>query len=193
MLQLAHRDGLVSALVLALRQLSATEVEPAHRVMREAAVDLVARHGKGPWENFTPIDTLEHMAATRFVGGVFDGAEVVAAFSLRWTAPAWYDLSLFRYPEDPAAYLFDFAVTPARQGQGIGRWCMQQIDALAIAHGCDSLRFDAYDAPAGAGPFYRKLGYHLRGHMVFNRVPLLVFEKTFRSQSRRTRPTALVQ
>lgn len=54
---------------------------------------------------------------------------------------------------------------------------MSEIETLAISKSIHSIRFDAYNANAGAGKFYEKCGYQLVHKGSFNSVDLLYFEK----------------
>jgi hypothetical protein len=51
-------------------------------------------------------------------------------------------------------------------------------DACAVARAwpADAIRLDAYDADAGAGPFYLKCGFEHRGHVVYRGDPLVYYE-----------------
>ena len=68
------------------------------------------------------------------------------------------------------------AVAPARQRQGIGRWLLDRARDAARAWPADAIRLDAYDSPAGAGPFYARCGFTPHGGAVYRGVPLLYFE-----------------
>ena len=74
-------------------------------------------------------------------------------------------------------YLTDMAVLPARQRSGIGRFLLAEAETLARQWPGDSIRLDAYDAPAGAGPFYTKCGFRQVGRKSYRGVPLLYFER----------------
>jgi GNAT superfamily N-acetyltransferase len=56
-------------------------------------------------------------------------------------------------------YLLDMAVLPDLQGQGLGRRLLREAQAAAKSWPADALRLDAYDTPAGVGPFYAKCGW----------------------------------
>ena len=158
-----------------------SEIERVHTIRRACARDLGVRFGPGHWATCTSLQHLQKEAERKDLFVVYHHREIVATFALTDEPPEFFDVRNFQHPDDPALYLSSMAVTPTLQCHGIGRWCMQQIDAITIAGGCLSIRFDAYDSPAGAGPFYEHCGYQPRGQIVFNRVPLILFEKTFRS------------
>jgi GNAT superfamily N-acetyltransferase len=62
------------------------------------------------------------------------------------------------------------------QRQGVGRRLLEEAKIVAAAWPCDAIRLDAYDAAAGAGPFYAKCGFREVGRMTYRGVPLIYFE-----------------
>ena len=75
-----------------------------------------------------------------------------------------------------ALYLHDLAVTPAAQGQGLGRRLIEKAIGAARAWPADAIRLDAYDAPAGAAAFYASCGFREVGCATYRNVPLIYFE-----------------
>ena len=71
---------------------------------------------------------------------------------------------------------------PGKVNVETGRKIQAAMDRLARDDGRLALRFDAYDAPAGAGDFYRKCGFRQCGGIVYRGVPLLLFEKAWRRE-----------
>jgi GNAT superfamily N-acetyltransferase len=57
--------------------------------------------------------------------------------------------------------------------------------ALEVARDwpADAVRLDAYDAPAGAGPFYEKCGWEERGRVVYRKCPLIYYERLLNVES----------
>jgi hypothetical protein len=53
---------------------------------------------------------------------------------------------------------------------------LKEAEATARAWPADALRLDAYDAEAGAGPFYEKCGFREVGRVSYKRNPLVYFE-----------------
>ena len=50
-------------------------------------------------------------------------------------------------------------------------------DAAELAALHQTIRLDAYDAPAGAGPFYSRCGFREMGRVIYRKVPLVYFEQ----------------
>jgi GNAT superfamily N-acetyltransferase len=71
------------------------------------------------------------------------------------------------------------AVTPLKQGRGIGRWCLSEAERIAKAWPADAIRLDVYDAEAGAGRFYASCGWTEVGRAVYLGVPLIYYEIFF--------------
>jgi GNAT superfamily N-acetyltransferase len=69
------------------------------------------------------------------------------------------------------------AVAPDRQSRGIGRACVDAAVALCTEAAASALRLDAFDANAGAGPFYQKCGFRDVGRVTYRSVPLIYFER----------------
>lgn len=68
------------------------------------------------------------------------------------------------------------AVAPELQRQGIGRLCVEEVKKNCRQWPADGIRLGAYDAPAGAGPFYRKCGFRDVGRALYRGCPLAYFE-----------------
>jgi GNAT superfamily N-acetyltransferase len=69
------------------------------------------------------------------------------------------------------------AVAPELQRGGAGRTLLEHADAIARALPADAIRLDAYDAAAGAAPFYARCGYREVARTAYRGVPLVYFEK----------------
>jgi GNAT superfamily N-acetyltransferase len=104
-----------------------------------------------------------------------DGTEVVGTLRLTTTKPWAIDIKYFAKAGRPL-YLLSMAVSPSRQRQGVGRWCLEEAKRLARAWPADCLRLDAYDADAGAAPFYARCGFKEVGKNTYRAVPLIYFE-----------------
>jgi GNAT superfamily N-acetyltransferase len=104
-----------------------------------------------------------------------DGGAIIGTLTLQTKKPWAIDASYFK-PCPKALYLINMAVAPDRQRSGVGRALLAEALVVARAFPADTIRLDAYDAPAGAGGFYRKCGYTHVGGKVYRGVPLLYFE-----------------
>jgi GNAT superfamily N-acetyltransferase len=99
----------------------------------------------------------------------------VATLRLATKKPWAIDRATFT-PVARPLYLTTMAIAPTLQRRGLGRQCLVQALSLGRAWPAQSLCLDAYDAPAGAGEFYRRCGFREVGRATYRGVPLLYFE-----------------
>jgi GNAT superfamily N-acetyltransferase len=143
-----------------------------------AAVSLAARFGPGPWsppphQVAQRLGTVPGRSCVRV--GRRDGT-VVSALRLQTKKPWAIDVTWFS-PADRPLYLTDMLVDPAHQGMGLGRAALEDAMRTAVAWPADAIRLDAWDADAGAGPFYVRCGYTERGRVVCRGTPLIYYER----------------
>jgi GNAT superfamily N-acetyltransferase len=100
---------------------------------------------------------------------------IVGALRMETKKPWAIDLRYFT-PVARALYLHDVNVDPPVQRAGVGRLLIERTKAVAREWPVDAIRLDAYDGPAGGGPFYRKCGFTEVGRAVYRGVPLIYFE-----------------
>lgn len=139
------------------------------------AEHLTQRHGKGPWSSETTEKGVLYALRTKRVFVAREGAEIVGALGLTTKKPWAIDTSYFSECRKPL-YLLAMAIHPAKQGQGVGRRCLELAKEIARAWPADAIRLDAFDAEAGAGPFYFKCGWTEMGRVVYRKAPLVYYE-----------------
>jgi GNAT superfamily N-acetyltransferase len=104
-----------------------------------------------------------------------DDDHIAGTFTLQRKKPWAIDISYFT-PCQKVIYLINMAVAPDRQHTGVGRLLLDEAMRQAQGLRANAIRLDAYDAPAGAGGFYRKCGYAHVGGKSYRGVPLMYFE-----------------
>jgi GNAT superfamily N-acetyltransferase len=145
--------------------------------VRVAAADrLTLDFGMGHWSSRTDERSVLRELTSNQIIIVRSGDDVVGTASLQRKKPWAIDLAYFTACGEPI-YLINMAVHPGVQRRGIGRALLDHALELARAGGADAIRLDAYDGLVGAGEFYRKCGYQLRGGKTYRKVPLLYFER----------------
>ena len=144
--------------------------------MRIAAADRLTRDfGDGHWSAHTnEASVIRDIRASRVIVARAAGV-VVGTVTLQTRRPWAIDVTYFT-PAAKVVYLTNMAVVPERQRSGIGRALLDEALAQARAVPFDAIRLDAYDAPAGAGEFYRRCGYRHVGGKSYRGVPLMYFE-----------------
>ncbi len=145
-----------------------------------AAEDLTRRFGHGFWSS-SPSERgiLANMRLPKFSRTLIARSKgrIVGTLRLATKKPWAIDTSYFT-PADKPLYLTGMAVHPTHQRKGIGRLLMKEAAVQAKAWPADAIRLDAFDAAAGAGPFYAKCGYREVARVVYKKDPLIYFELT---------------
>jgi|SRR5437899_9446889 len=147
--------------------------------LRTAAADhLSHRYGQGPWSSpSTERGVLRHLSRPKFSRTLIasDGPQIIAVLCLQTKKPWAIDVAYFTSVKK-ALYLIGMAVHPERQGEGVGRMILKEAEAHARTWPGDAIRLDAWNADAGAGPFYAKCGFRETGRVVYRQAPLVYFE-----------------
>jgi GNAT superfamily N-acetyltransferase len=161
--------------VLRARRIDAAEVDVAHAILADCGRALAAQ-GYDNWNPPYPVDKMRGEATTRQIYLVHeDDGPPVATYTITTIMPDPFPPSIFA-PGVPAMYLNRLAVLPSRWRGGLGRACMDDVEARARAAGCRVVRFDAFRDNGAVHAFYRRLGYVERG--AFHKdVPVLCYEK----------------
>jgi GNAT superfamily N-acetyltransferase len=139
------------------------------------AQHLTARHGEGHWSGRTTEKGVLFSMRSSNVHVARSDTHLVATFALATRKPWAIDIRYFQ-PATRPLYLVNMAVAPDLQRQGLGRLCIQDAIRLARSRPADALRLDAYDAAAGAGPFYARTGFREVGRTSYKLTPLIYFE-----------------
>jgi GNAT superfamily N-acetyltransferase len=149
---------------------------PALAALRSAAARaLTERYGQGHWSHEATergvLNDLRH--AEVWIGRRAN--KVLGTFRLATKKPWAIDKSYFTDCRRPI-YLTNMAVHPDVQRQGIGRLCLEHaLERVRLWPG-DAIRLDAYNAEAGAGPFYARCGFREVGRVVYRNDPLIYYE-----------------
>ena len=158
------------------RRITADEVEVAHAILAACGRALAAA-GHRNWDPPYPIERMRAEATSREIYLVSEDGAPVATYTITTTMPHPYPPAIFA-PEVRAMYLNRLAVIPARWRGGLGRACMDDVEARARAAGCRAVRFDAFRDNEGILDFYRRLGYVDRGPFVVEKIiPVICMEK----------------
>ena len=159
------------------RLVAATPADAAEiaALRHDAGEDLTRRFGKGHWSGAASEKGVRFDLRTSQVWVVRSRGRIIATLRLAARKPWAIDTSCFTPCVRPL-YLTSMAVAPDRQRTGVGRRCLEQAIRLARDWPADAIRLDAYDAPAGAGEFYRKCGFREVGRRSYRGNPLVYFE-----------------
>ena len=145
-------------------------------LLTETARHLTSVYGKGHWTHqSTEKGVLFGMRGNAKVLVVRQDNVIAGTLRLTTKKPWAIDTAYFTRVNQPV-YLVDMAVRTDLQRTGIGSYMLQEVTPFAKSWPAQSVRLDAYDAPAGAGEFYQKCGYKEVAHVVYKETPLIYFE-----------------
>ena len=139
------------------------------------AQDLTRLHGRGHWSYETTERGVLRAITTARVLVVRRNAAIVGTLQLQTKKPWAIDRTYFTEVPRPL-YLTAMAVHPSMQRRGIGRYLLQEACSAAREWPAQAIRLDAYDAEAGAGPFYAKCGFREAGRVIYRGTPLIYYE-----------------
>lgn len=152
---------------------------PAIAALQNAAAGaLTARFGEGHWSSLVSERGAELSLRNARVRVGRSGKRIVTVLRLATKKPWAIDVSHFT-PVKKALYLTGMAVSVTHQRRGLGRQALEDAFSIARDWPADAIRLDAYDADAGAGPFYGRCGFAERGRVVYNGNPLVYYEHLF--------------
>jgi len=180
---MANRFGAIAAWLDTTMKLAfadATESDAAVLAALHSAVaqDLTQRFGQGFWSSApTERGVLANMRMPKFSRILITrtNRRILGTLRLATKKPWAIDTAHFTAARRPL-YLTGMAVHPDFQRKGIGRLLLKEAEAVARAWPADAIRLDAFDAEAGAGPFYEKCGFREVARVVYKQDPLLYFE-----------------
>jgi GNAT superfamily N-acetyltransferase len=160
---------------LRFRDAAEKDVAAIASLLNATSGALTARFGEGRWSSMTSERSVElSLRHGRLRVGVI-GKQIVTTLRLATKKPWAIDVAYFTPAKRPL-YLTGMAVSVAHQRKGLGRSALEDARTVAAAWPADAIRLDAYDAPAGAGPFYERCGYEERGRVVYRDDALIYFE-----------------
>jgi len=145
-------------------------------LLNAVAADLTERFGIGHWSS---VMTDKMVRANMKRASVFvlrDDDRIAATLTIATRKPWAIDRKFFT-PAARPLYLIAMAVAPHQQRRGLGRACVAEAIERSRDWAADALCLDAYDAPAGAGDFYRKCGFVEVGRATYRTTPLIYFER----------------
>ena len=150
---------------------------PALAALHGAAADrLTSMFGEGRWSSRpTEGNVLRDIRTSRVIVAC-DAAGLAGTLRLATKKPWAIDPKYFT-PVARPLYLLSMAVAPRCQRGGIGRRLLDEAVQIARVWPADALRLDAWDAPAGAGEFYRKCGFSEVARVEYRASPLIYFER----------------
>ena len=148
-----------------------------YQIIVNCGRSMYEKYGLEHWYPFIDIEIFKKMIEKNDIYGVYQNGVAVATFNLSLEPRDYYYSCLWSNPAQPATYLGHLAVDPTVQGNGLGKWCIYQIEEIAKKNGSKAIRFDGLSIHPWLTLFYQKLGYLPRGILKPRQWDLLCFEK----------------
>ncbi|MDZ4876660.1 MAG: hypothetical protein CLLPBCKN_006095 [Chroococcidiopsis cubana SAG 39.79] len=177
-------EELQSTMELKLRSVRAADIPSLHEILVVCGLDLQERFGLDYWLPPYPLEKMRQDLEDKRIYCISVGREVVATFTLETKMPSEYTRYgkiHWQVVDVSAMYVHRLAVLPTWQGQGLGTWCLQAIENLAINSDCGAVRLDAVKMNSKLSVFYQRQDYRLVGELIYDPETLFndafVFEK----------------
>jgi len=154
----------------------AADVDAVARLLADAGRALAAQ-GFRNWDPPYAADRVRRDVAEREVWLVTEDGVPVATYTLADAPTRPYEPPPWPEPSRPALYLNRLAVDPARQGAGVGGWCLTAIDARAAALGARAVRCDVLRENAALRRFYESRGYVAHGERAHSGWTFVCYER----------------
>ena len=176
-----HHASLVAVMALSFRLATEADIPALVKLRLAVDADQERRFGKNRWStSISERSVARGLRSSRVLVATQHG-RIIGALRMETKKPWAVDLRYFT-PVARAVYLHDVNVDPRRQRSGVGRQLIERAKAAAREWPVDAIRLDAYDGPAGGGPFYAKCGFTQVGRVVYRSVPLVYFESVLGSE-----------
>jgi len=155
---------------LSISQVAVSEIPDLHQILVECGLDLQKRFNLCYWVPPYPLEKMVKDANKMDIYAIRLDFELIGTFTIETKIPPGYlkygDIN-WQNPSLSAFYIHRLAVLPLFQAKGIGTWCLQQIENLAINRNYSAVRLDAVKINQKLLNFYEKSGYEKVGEMIF--------------------------
>lgn len=138
--------------------------------------------GLSHWYPFPSSERFIARLDGREIFGVYADQILVGTFNISTIPEPYYleDMSdYWTHTDIPPMYFSGFALLPSYQQQGIGTWCLQEMDKMVQERGFKQVRFDAVNTHEKLKHFYRRSGYQECGVLDLGHAAVMCFEKRF--------------
>ncbi|AFY55977.1 acetyltransferase [Rivularia sp. PCC 7116] len=156
---------------LSISQVTVSQIPALHQILVECGLDLQKRCNLCYWVPPYPLEKMLKDARNMDLYAIKLDSELIGTFTIETKMPSGYlkygNIN-WQNPGLSAFYMHRLAVLPLFQAKGIGTWCLQQIENLAINRNYSAVRLDAVKTNQKLLKFYEKSGYKKVGEIIFN-------------------------
>lgn len=149
----------------------------SHALLAACGESMYKTFGLQHWHPFMDLEKFKTVMEGKELYGVYRDRVAIATFNLSSTPRDYYFDQLWSNPGEKAFYLGQLGIDPLLQRHGIGKWCMHQVERLALEARCKAIRFDGLSKHPWLKRFYEKLDYRICGTVKPAQWELTCFEK----------------
>ncbi len=160
-----------------LKKADKNEIIISHALLVECGKNMYEKWGLRHWFPFMDLEIFQHAMKEKDIYIVYQQTDPIATFNVSTHSREYYVDHLWSNPNESAIYLGQLGIQPYLQGNGIGKWCMHQVEQIAREKKCKAIRFDALLIHPWLSLFYEKLGYRRCGIVKPAEWELVCFEK----------------
>ena len=162
---------------LSLKKADESNIHSLHAILVACGKKMHDELDLQHWHPFMDIDTFKQSIFNKELYAVYQNQSVIATFNLSTTPHDYYHIGLWSKPGFRALYLGQLATVPGLQRKGFGKWCLQQIEKIALEKDCQTVRFDIVAKHPWLKTFYEEMGYKPCAIVKPQQWDLLCFEK----------------
>jgi|SRR5579872_1866033 len=145
--------------LLKIENTNTYEMGLIHALLVECGKMMFETNNLNHWHPFMDFNSFKNTIQNKNLYAVCDENKILATFNLSTIARDYYHEEFWSNPGEKAIYLGQLGIFPMYQNNGIGTWCMKQVEQIALAMHCKAVRFDGVSNHPYLKKFYEKLGY----------------------------------
>lgn len=163
--------------LLKLEKIKNDDIASLHSILVECGIKMYEQFNLCHWYPFMNLSTFKQTMKNKDLYGIYQNDLAIATFNVSMISRDYYFEELWSNPNEKALYLGQFGIHPTHQKNGVGIWCMNQIEKIGYEKGCRAIRFDGVSNHPFLKKFYTKLGYKVCGVVTPNQWELTCYEK----------------
>ena len=171
-------DNLKVRKQIRLKEAALEDAHIVYEVLKACGFDLLQNQGSDHWWPPYPLKKVieDIQNKDKKVYLITYNDIIVGTFMILSSYPSYYNPSIWGDIKN-SIYLAKMAVLPEFRKLGIAKWCLNEIDKLAIERQVDYVRLDVYENSKYVIDLYKAYGYIYKGIVQTPRFRVVCMEK----------------